>query len=418
MEPQKYKVLNGEELTKIIKNQLSTDADKMKNLSADDIAEIKQVLNNPATAKELKNKMFLVADYKGKTVVHELSLQEATQLNLMEQLNLMDGVRRDQCAADILRNATATDPRIRQIVDDLNSDYGQDITAAVENGKQLQVSNIHVHDQAKLFDGMASRFASGANIGSQRAEMQGKYLMTAIVDGKNVQKHISKEQFDEYAALPSDKKLEKFNEIFGIKNGNSVLIADKQTKYSNEGIAIDNRAVNNVRAILSNRDWYNRMRANGTEPTINNARISKEADGTAYLTANINGEQTKTQISSDEYNKLSQDVVQQTQQIRQTQQTQQRNFFASSPLEFLLQFLVAMMGIDVFGMNTAHQQQSQPTRQVQQPQQQTARKETEQQGESISIPIPRQRAQDIASAAFEANMQENQEQSLHRGRGL
>lgn len=414
MEPQKYKVLNGEELTKIIKNQLPTDANKMKNLSSDDIEEIKKVLNNPATEKELKNKMFLVADYRGKTVVHELSLQEATQLNLM------DGARRDQCAADILRNATATDPRIKQIMDNLNSDYGQDIIAAPENGKQLQVSNIHVHDQAKLFDGMASRFAAGTNIGSQRAEMQGKYLMTAIVDGKNVQKHISKEQFDEYAALPSDKKLEKFNEIFGIKNGNSVLVADKQSKYSNEGIAIDNRAVNNVRAILSNRDWYNRMRANGTEPTINNARISKEADGTAYLTANINGEQTKTQISSEEYNRLSPDVVQQTQQTRQTQQTQQRNFFASSPLEILLQFLVAMMGIDVFGMNTAHQQQQQPqqTRQVQQPQQQTAKKETEQQGESISIPIPRQRAQDIASAAFEAYMQENQEQTIHRGRGL
>ena len=414
MEPQKYKVLNGEELTKIIKNQLPTDANKMKNLSSDDIEEIKKVLNNPATEKELKNKMFLVADYKGKTVVHELSLQEATQLNLME------GARRDQCAADIRRNATATDPRIRQIVDDLNSDYGQDIIAAAENGKQLQVSNIHVHDQAKLFDGMASRFADGANIGSQRAEMQGKYLITAIVDGKNVQKHISKEQFDEYAALPANKKLEKFNEIFGIKNGNSVLIADKQTKYSNEGIAIDNRAVSDVRAVLSNRDWYNRMRANGTEPTISNARISKEADGTAYLTANINGELSKTRISSEEYNKLSQDVAQQTQQIRQTQQTQQRNFFASSPLEFLLQFLVAMMGIDVFGMNTAHQQQQQPqqTRQVQQPQQQTAKKETEQQGESISIPIPRQRAQDIASAAFEANMQENQEQTVHRGRGI
>lgn len=415
MEPQKYKVLNGEELTKIIKNQLPTDANKMNNLSSDDIEEIKKVLNNPATEKELKNKMFLVADYKGKTVVHELSLQEATQLNLM------DGARRDQCAADILRNATATDPRIRQIVDDLNSDYGQDIIAAQGvSGNQLQVSNIHVHDQAKLFDGMASRFADGANIGSQRAEMQGKYLMTAIVDGKNVQKHISKEQFDEYAALPSDKKLEKFNGIFGIKNGNSVLVADKQSKYSNEGIAIDNRAVSDVRAVLSNRDWYNRMRANGTEPTISNARISKEADGTAYLTANINGEQTKTQISSDEYNKLSQDVAQQTQQARQTQQTQQRNFFASSPLEFLLQFLVAMMGIDVFGMNTAHQQQQQPqqTRQVQQPQQQTAKKETEQQGESFSVPIPRQRAQDIASAAFEANMQENQEQTIHRGRGL
>ena len=417
MEPQKYKVLNGEELTKIIKNQLPTDANKMKNLSSDDIEEIKKVLNNPAKEKELKNKMFLVADYRGKTVVHELSLQEATQLNLA---GLMEDASRDQCAAYILRNATATDPRIRQIVDDLNSDYGQDIIAAAENGKQLQVSNIHVHDQAKLFDGMASRFADGANIGSQRAEMQGKYLMTAIVDGKNVQRHISKEQFDEYAALPANKKLEKFNEIFGIKNGNSVLVADKQSKYSNEGIAIDNRAVNNVRAILSNRDWYNRMRANGTEPTISNARISKEADGTAYLTANINGEQTKTQISSEEYNKLSQDVAQQTQQARQTQQTQQRNFFASSPLEILLQFLVAMMGIDVFGMNTAHQQQQQPqqTRQVQQPQQQTTKKETEQQGESISIPIPRQRAQDIASAAFEAYMQENQEQTIHRGRGL
>ena len=415
MEPQKYKVLNGEELTKIIKNQLPTDANKMKNLSSDDIEEIKKVLNNPAKEKELKNKMFLVADYRGKTVVHELSLQEATQLNLA---GLMEDASRDQCAAYILRNATATDPRIRQIVDDLNSDYGQDIIAAAENGKQLQVSNIHVHDQAKLFDGMASRFADGANIGSQRAEMQGKYLMTAIVDGKNVQRHISKEQFDEYAALPANKKLEKFNEIFGIKNGNSVLVADKQSKYSNEGIAIDNRAVNNVRAILSNRDWYNRMRANGTEPTISNARISKEADGTAYLTANINGEQTKTQISSEEYNKLSQDVAQQTQQARQTQQTQQRNFFASSPLEILLQFLVAMMGIDVFGMNTAHQQQSRPTRHVQQPQQQTARKEVEQQGENSSLPIPRQRAQDIASAAFEAYMQENQEQTIHRGRGL
>ena len=417
MEPQKYKVLNGEELTKIIKNQLPTDANKMKNLSSDDIEEIKKVLNNPAKEKELKNKMFLVADYRGKTVVHELSLQEATQLNLA---GLMEDASRDQCAAYILRNATATDPRIRQIVDDLNSDYGQDIIAAAENGKQLQVSNIHVHDQAKLFDGMASRFADGANIGSQRAEMQGKYLMTAIVDGKNVQRHISKEQFDEYAALPANKKLEKFNEIFGIKNGNSVLVADKQSKYSNEGIAIDNRAVNNVRAILSNRDWYNRMRANGTEPTISNARISKEADGTAYLTANINGELSKTRISSEEYNKLSQDVAQQTQQARQTQQTQQRNFFASSPLEILLQFLVAMMGIDVFGMNTAHQQQQQPqqTRQVQQPQQQTTKKETEQQGESISIPIPRQRAQDIASAAFEAYMQENQEQTIHRGRGL
>ena len=215
MELKRYEVLNGKEIRDKIKDFINSDSEILKSISPEDRAELNRVFNNPKTAEEMKSKMFLIADTGGRPMIHPLTMQESIKLNMLEDQ------KRKKYAASLIDKDLASPKsqlEVAKIVDNLNSDYGHDIIARQGvAGHQLQVSNIHVHDQEKLFDGMVSRFAPGADADSQRADMKGKYLMTAVVDGQNVQKHITKQQFDEFSALPQNKKLAKFNEIFGVQ---------------------------------------------------------------------------------------------------------------------------------------------------------------------------------------------------------
>ena len=408
MELKKYEVLNGKEIRDKIKDFINSDSEILKSISPEDRAELNRVFNNPKTAEEMKSKMFLIADTGGRPLIHPLSLQESIKLNMLQ------GKERDKHAASLIEKDLAVpNARVTKIVDNLNSDYGNDIIARQGvAGHQLQVSNIHVHDQEKLFDGMVSRFAPGADADSQRADMKNKYLMTAVVDGKNVQKHITKQQFDEFSALPQNKKLAKFNEIFGVQYGNSIAVADKQ-QVNSQDIRINGlQAGNDVKAILADKDWFQRMTANGYQPSLGNVRISKEADGTAYMTVAVNGEDTKTRITDAEFNKL---LV--SREAGQNVARLQNNGYqtAQSPLNLLLQLLVNLLGFSFFSSASTAQQV--------QPQQRTAPNVAERkdvvEGQSLG-PVLRTHASELAAANFEQLDNNDREtgQAVYRGMGL
>ena len=408
MELKKYEVLNGKEIRDKIKDFINTDSEILKSISPEDRAELNRVFNNPKTAEEMKSKMFLIADTGGQPVIHPLTMQESIKLNVLEEQ------KREKYAASLIEKDLAVpNSQVTKIVDNLNSDYGYDIIARQGvDGHQLQVSNIHVHDQEKLFDGMVSRFAPGADVDSQRADMKDKYLMTAVVDGQNVQKHITRQQFDEFSALPQDQKLAKFNEIFGVQDGNSIAVANKQQANSQDIRINGQQAGNDVKAILADKDWYQRMTANGYQPSLGNVRISKEADGTAYMTVAVNGEDTKTRITNAEYNKLlasrepGQDIAR-----------QQNNGYqmAQSPLNLLLQLLVNLLGFNFFSSASTAQQVH--------PQQRTAPNVAERkdvvEGQSLG-PVLRTHASELAAANFEQLDNNDREtgQAVYRGMGL
>ena len=410
MELKKYEVLNGKEIRDKIKDFINTDSEMLKSISPEDRAELNRLFNNPKTAEEMKNKMFLIAETGGQPTIHPLTLQESIKLNMLE------GQEREKYAASLIEKDLASPKaqlEVVKIVDNLNSDYGNDVIARQGvAGHQLQVSNIHVHAQEKLFDGMVSRFAPGADADSQRADMKDKFLMTAVVDGQNVQKHITRQQFDEFSALPLDQKLAKFNEIFGVQDGNSIAVADKQQANSQDIKINGQQAGNDVKAILADKDWYQRMTANGYQPSLGNVRISKEADGTAYMTVAVNGEDTKTRITNAEYNKLlasrepGQDIAR-----------QQNNGYqmAQSPLNLLLQLLVNLLGFNFFSSASTAQQV--------QPQQRTAPNVAERkdvvEGQSLG-PVLRTHASELAAANFEQLDNNDREtgQAVYRGMGL
>ena len=408
MELKKYEVLNGKEIRDKIKDFINSDSEILKSISPEDRAELNRVFNNPKTAEEMKSKMFLIADIGGRSMIYPLTMQESIKLNMLE-----DQEREKYAASLIEKDLAAPNSQVTKIVDNLNSDYGNDIIARQGvAGHQFQISNIHVHDQEKLFDGMVSRFAPGADVDSQRADMKDKYLMTAVVDGQNVQKHITKQQFDEFSALPQDQKLAKFNEIFGVKDGNSIVVADKQQANSQDIRINGLQAGNDVKAILADKDWFQRMTTNGYQPTLGNVRISKEADGTAYMTVAVNGEDTKTRITDAEFNKL---LV--SREAGQNVARRQNNGYqmAQSPLNLLLQLLVNLLGFNFFSSASTAQQV--------QPQQRTAPNVAERkdvvEGQSLG-PVLRTHASELAAANFEQLDMNNREpgQTVHRGMGL
>jgi len=408
MELKRYEVLNGKEIRDKIKDFINSDSEILKSISPEDRAELNRVFNNPKTAEEMKSKMFLIADTGGRPLIHPLSLQESIKLNMLQ------GKEREKYAASLIEKDLAVpNSQVTKIVDNLNSDYGNDIIARQGvAGHQLQVSNIHVHDQEKLFDGMVSRFAPGTDADNQRADMKDKYLMTAVVDGQNVQKHITRQQFDEFSSLPQDEKLAKFNEIFGVKDGNSIIVADKQQANSQDIRINGLQAGNDVKAILADKDWFQRMTTNGYQPTLGNVRISKEADGTAYMTVAVNGEDTKTRITDAEFNKL---LV--SREAGQNVARRQNNGYqmAQSPLNLLLQLLVNLLGFNFFSSASTAQQV--------QPQQRTAPNVAERkdvvEGQSLG-PVLRTHASELAAANFEQLDNNDREtgQAVYRGMGL
>ena len=410
MELKRYEVLNGKEIRDKIKDFINSDSEILKSISPEDRAELNRVFNNPKTAEEMKSKMFLIADIGGRSMIYPLTMQETIKLNILEDQ------KREKYAASLIEKDLASPKsqlEVAKIVDNLNSDYGNDIIARQGvAGHQLQVSNIHVHDQEKLFDGMVSRFAPGADADSQRADMKDKYLMTAVVDGKNVQKHITKQQFDEFSALPQDEKLAKFNEIFGVKDGNSIVVTDKQQANSQDIRINGLQAGNDVKAILSDKDWFQRMTANGYQPTLGNVRISKEADGTAYMTVAVNGEDTKTRITDTEYNKLLA-----SRENGQNVARLQNNSYqmAQSPMLMLLQLLVNLLGMNFFTPSSTVQQAQQQQRTAPN----VADRKAVIEGQGLE-PVRRTHASELAAANFEQLDMNNREtgQTVHRGIGM
>lgn len=120
-------------------------------------------------------------------------------------------------------------PTLNDSISLISKDTGQDIIDAQGvDGHQLEVSNIHVHNAATLLERLNAA-GRNENIPPEiLKDLENRYLMTAIVDGKTVSKVLTEQQFDKAMSLDDYQRFRYFNIVFGIEPRNSVRVPDIQ----------------------------------------------------------------------------------------------------------------------------------------------------------------------------------------------
>ncbi|MBR1438072.1 MAG: hypothetical protein IJ587_05985, partial [Synergistaceae bacterium] len=290
-EPQKYEVLNGKEIRDRMKDYISSDSEMMKGLSPEGRAELEKRLNDPETAEEMKDKLFLSGEVNGQPMVHPLTSEESARLNSLQ------GAERDQYAAQLLQaqaqalesqvsTAKAQDQQMgyqyqtnenvaavsrqstkkdtdgattRQQQPSLllrillmllgidtslfTSESKQQERPAVaeqrqEAKQQQEVKNetvVHrdrsTGDRRDVTQAVEQHVKEVSNL---RVEADGsQYKMTAIVDGKEESHEITEKDYNKFLALDDSQRLRLFNKTMGIPDGQSVRVADiESVKYA------------------------------------------------------------------------------------------------------------------------------------------------------------------------------------------
>ncbi len=199
-------------------------------------------------------------------------------------------------------------PTLAEDISFVTKERGADVIATQGvYGHKLEVSNIRVHNAATLLERLNTAGCK-ENIPSEvLKDLEHKYLMTAIVDGKTVSKAITEQQFDKAMALDDSQRFRYFNMIFGIEPENSVRVPDirysqhhnmpvQLTEKSSQAMAMD---------IVKNVAWYQRAVANGTELNITPISISKDGNGcTTELKIEVNGRELFIMLDQKEYDNI------------------------------------------------------------------------------------------------------------------
>jgi len=200
-------------------------------------------------------------------------------------------------------------PTLAEDISFVTSDRGANIIATQGvDGHQLGVSNIHIHNAATLLERLNAAGCKENIPPEVLKDLEHKYLMTAIVDGKTVSKVLTEQQFDKAMSLDDSHRFRYFNMVFGIEPGNSVRVPDIQysqrhtmavqlTEKSSQAMAME---------IVKNQAWYQRAVANGTELNITPISIGKDGnDGATELKIEVNGERRYIMLSHKEYDDLN-----------------------------------------------------------------------------------------------------------------
>lgn len=199
-------------------------------------------------------------------------------------------------------------PTLAEDISFVTSDRGADFIATQGvNGHQLEVSNIHIHNAGTLLERLNTAGCKENIPPEVLKDLEHKYLMTAIVDGKTVSKAITEQQFDKAMSLDDYHRFRYFNMVFGIEPGNSVRVPDIQysqrhtipiqlTEKPSQAMALE---------IVKKQAWYQRAVANGTELSITPISIGKDGnDGSTELRIEVNGERRYIMLNRKEYDDL------------------------------------------------------------------------------------------------------------------
>lgn len=290
-EPKKYEILNGKEIRDRMKDYISSDTEMMKGLSPEGRVELEKRLNDPETAEEMKDKLFLSGEVNGQPMVHPLTSEEAAQLNSLQ------GAERDQYAAQLLQaqeqalqskvssnkeqiqqqeagNVAAVSQQSRRKDTDgattsqqqpslllrillmllgidpsflssvprqqerlVTAEQRQETGLRQEAKQQEEKNETVVHRDRFAGDNRETAQAAEQHVkevSNLRVEADGsQYKMIAIVDGKEESYEITEKDYSKFLALADNQRLRLFNKTSGISDGQSVRVADKVLSTEN-----------------------------------------------------------------------------------------------------------------------------------------------------------------------------------------
>ena len=172
-----------------------------------------------------------------------------------------------------------------------------------------ETAMLMTEDNKKLFQEVKERYENG----------EGKYIMTAVINGRTVEHSISAEDYRKFLELDDKHRLKMFDDVFTevkIKSahGRSLyddgvyMAQDGQTVIRQENMDIAHTTSNRVDgSTLQNfdeRKGFYHERAHGREVEVGDITVQPENNGKYKMTAVINGQAISHEITQKQYDKF------------------------------------------------------------------------------------------------------------------
>jgi hypothetical protein len=176
-------------------------------------------------------------------------------------------------------------------------------------GEVLKVSNIETYSVNDLLSKLTPDELKGIDK-EKLADLQGKFVMTARVNGQLVTKELSAEQYDSFQTLSKADQLKFFNEVFNVKEGSSQRVADERIYITAEQRAIENARSNSVDGStlqdLNEKKGFYREGRHGREVEVGAITVERDPqqEGKYKMTAVINGQSITHDITQKDYDKF------------------------------------------------------------------------------------------------------------------
>lgn len=334
-----YYTLTDEELKKLTANDLR----KPNGVSIEERLEvingvIQKDFSTPVTLEMLETKELVSLDLKPEVRAEVEAPFIEQERRIAEQARISaERAEREQEAERIRRDPNAINGREIQAIMG-NKGWFQ----PVKNGREMYVAEIRVdserdivtrvlkdslettpeeflahpetvmlmtEENKKLFQEVKERYENG----------EGKYIMTAVINGRAVEHSISAEDYKKFLELDDKHRLKMFDDVFAevkIKSahGRSLydddvyMAQDGQTVIREEDVSIARNTSTTVNGAalqeFNERKGFYHERANGREVEVGDISVQPENNGKYKMTAVINGQAISHEITQKQYDKF------------------------------------------------------------------------------------------------------------------
>ena len=199
------------------------------------------------------NPMLLYGEKDGKPFLYQLTDRECLKYNAL------DDEKREKYLQHLLSSKESEAQKgvaqpereaasLSTLVSLVEQDYdGKElIESELRNGNTLNVSNINVHNASELLVKMNDAGTKEPIPQETLDRLNGRYLMTALVNGHTVSHVVDKETYDRFAAMNDRQRLDEFRKVYEVPENQAKAVenkkfnisqsATKQNNYQNMGI--------------------------------------------------------------------------------------------------------------------------------------------------------------------------------------
>lgn len=192
------------------------------------------------------NSMLLYGEKDGKPFVYELTEREYNKYNVLDEdrrekylQHLLSSKEAD--AQKIVGPQTNKTADLSTLVTLVDQDYdGKElIEGELRNGNTISVSNINVHQASELLVKMNEAGTKEQIPQETLDRLNGRYLMTALVNGHTVSHVIDKETYDRFASLNEQQRLEEFRRVYEVPGNQLRVVENKKFNASQSDSQMD-----------------------------------------------------------------------------------------------------------------------------------------------------------------------------------